>query len=654
MAEADILSPDGNVIGTMTIPEGASQDQIRAMGMRATEEARARLGMQGTAAPAPTDRMPLVTEPLAGEGPAGPQPFWSNGIPRATDLIPNPLDVPGKVARGLGLGPIVDWGNQPQNAIALLMPTSSNPLAAGGIAAATQGVIGAKDILVQRMGQSQAPSTIGRFEDAVKQFSPDDLWNVAARMLVGFGVGAGTAWGVNKLTGRLRANPAAQTVEPSGVRPLPDPTVPTEDQIAAVTARELQMDAKGAAQATVERATGVPVPVFPGPQQNAAVQAIREQVPEPSKETVDTAYRLLRDAYQTRTGSDLVDATDIVESLARARAAIGSRKGTVPTAIDPTDLMVTPQNERPGWLAGVMAPGRTRWWAPIETVQRKLSAINTLKNDAAARAQSGLDVADLSYLAKRAYEGLRGQLSNDADKVTGVAETYLLDQATNAARLKGRLESVAEIIDGHVSPYGVPEGARIAKALLEHKDQWGTRLGDLYDATLTWAQNVAKLQEKEVGAAAVKAITQMAQKDAQAVVQTQAGNTGQALLEAVTPAHGASPTTRGVTEALHGAGIGAAAFAGLGMNPAYGAAAGASGVGIGALYSQRMLDPLFRRGFDALARHPAGSQAFMQTLGRLGLLTYDSVAPLQPEPSGPTPLPLPTPTPAPLGRVGAP
>lgn len=598
------------------------------------------------AASAPTDRMPLVTEPLAGEGPAGPQPFWSNGIPRATDLIPNPLDVPGKMARGLGLGPIVDWGNQPQNAIALLMPTSSNPLAAGGIAAATQGVIGAKDILVQRMGQSQAPSTIGRFEDAVRQFSPDDLWNVGARMLVGFGVGAGTAWGVNKLTGPLRSNAAAQTVEPSGVRPLPDPTVPTEDQIAAVTARELQMDAKGAAQATVERATGVPVPVFPGPQQNAAVQAIREQVPEPSKATVDAAYGLLRDAYQQRTGGALVDVTDIVDSLARTRSAIAKRSGTVPAAIDPTDLMITPQAERPGWLAGVMAPGRTRWLAPLETVQRKLSAINTLKNNAAERATSGLDVADLSYLSQRAYAGLRDQLQGD--------ETYLLDQATNAARMFGRLSSVQEVIDSAVNQDGIPQGAVLARKLLRDPDGWKTRLGDLYDATVTWAQNVAKLQESEVGAAAVKSLTTMAQKDAQAVAQTQAGNTGQALLEAVTPAHGASPTTRGVTEALSGAGIGAAAFAGLGMNPAYGAAAGASGVGIGALYSQRMLDPLFRRGFDALARHPAGSQAFMQTLGRLGLLTYDSVAPLQPEPSGPTPLPLPTPTPAPLGRVGAP
>jgi hypothetical protein len=83
---------------------------------------------------------------------------------------------------------------------------------------------------------------------------------------------------------------------------------------------------------------------------------------------------------------------------------------------------------------------------------------------------------------------------------------------------------------------------------------------------------------------------------------------------------GAHPLVRGAVETVTGAGLGAGVASLLGGSPTQQALVGALGGGLAA----KIADPVFRHAFDAMARHPVGTQLFFREAGRLGLLLAPS------------------------------
>lgn len=527
----------------------------------------------------------------------------------------------------------------------LLLPPGTSAVSSGLIGGGAQMVHAAQQMVSQRMEASQKQGTTAKLLDAISQTQPGDLVTLGEHFVLGAAVSAGTYGIARLLTGPMRG------IEPSRVSEMPppsplksetvNPTVPTADQVAAVTAREAQTADKLAAQSIVGKASGIEAPIYPSPMQDATIKALRQRIPQPSKEATDRAYTTLREVYDKRTGGAPVDVTDIVDALAGMRASINARSGTVPAAIDPTDLMVIPHDPTPPEMIGSGARMARRWMAPLGAVQRKMSAINQLKNNAMERAAGGVDAADLKYLSRKVYEGLAGQLEG--------AEPYLLGVATDTARSQAQLQELQVLIDKVSNANGVPVGVEGARTLLKDPKGWQQALGEFYDPALTWFRQVAKLQEKEVGAKAVEAIAKATQADAMAMAQahqsnldtllgdaqarasTAAGNTAAAISQAARPpAMGAHPAVRATIETAAGAGLGAGIAGLLGQSATTGALIGSLGGGL----ASKLSDPVFRRAFDAMARHPVGTQLFFREAGRLGLLLVPPPAP-QPMPSHP-------------------
>jgi hypothetical protein len=219
--------------------------------------------------PAPADRMPLVTEPLAGEGPR-PRPF---GLPPAADVLPNPLDVPGKVARGLGLGPAVDYLNDPANAIALTFPTGSSLLGAMGLGGAAATVSHAAKLARER---------------GVAALEPETLTTLGLDFLVG-GATAGAARGVtNVLFGR--AHPERRAAEAV----LGDPPPPVVGE-ASEEGRGPFLERVNAAFRTAVR-----------PVDDDAVTAAYEQFRAQAARPIDvTAYNRVLRKYDTQVAPGL-------------------------------------------------------------------------------------------------------------------------------------------------------------------------------------------------------------------------------------------------------------------------------------------------------------------------------------------------------------
>lgn len=602
---------------------------------------------QATPAPVTTTPVAQTAAPIAAapswrqqayDAAARAQPSPSDCSARASDIPRAALDIAETVAP-----------------VGLMLAAPESAVADVGVNAVYGGAVAARRVLERKMAE-RGGSGFSGFLDAATNLDAGDYERMAAGAVIGGAASATGRWLASKLSGpaaELTELPTPPTLPPQPMvkaapvpKPLPAeplPAVPTDEQVAAIAAREAQTGQKATAAATLQRE----IPTETGVAQDAAIAEARAAVPTPNREATRAAYAAV-DAKQPTP----VDFTPVRQQFDEIAKLAKGRTGSTPALLDSSDI---PTSGAPSEI--------------LPRIQEINGAVRKLG------AEAGLRGGELKMLSHNATAALMDQLTPEA--------AGLLDRAVGFARTEGQLTRLQGLINVTQSN-GIPQGIRGVNRLLNNPTRYQRDLGPFYDTALEWFQNIAKLQEKPFGQKIVETVARETQTYQRAIAMhadrvaavTQANAARDAAYAANTaatqqawqqrvqglrsayaqqvatlpryqPPAGASAATRALVQAPIGAAIGGAIGEEYG-HPWLGAAAGATGtgaLGIPHRFVTPMIDPMFTAGFRFLANHPEGTRAWLEMGGRLiAAATARAMAGRAPQPSGPPLQPQPRPT----------
>lgn len=638
MPVADIKGPDGSVVATLNIPDGASPETVQAMGQRAALAARARMAAVEAGHPEPDTYVRQIgaesafqTDAVSPKGARGPAQFMPatarqygvtpggdpsddlrGGAEYSRDMIQQfGGDVrlglaaynagPGNVQKYGGVPPFPETQGYVDKVLTAgaagapaaerapstmpLMPVERRP---DGLPVFPPPIITPDRKLTDQLG-ADSP-------DVQRRFSPEG-WETFSRVAPAFMLPAAQGYAQAAAIGAAY-NAVAEGVEQ--VRAGNDADYGRIGR-AALIGGAVGAAAHGvsnavfgrpvperrAAEGTLGmRSTFSPVPVTEGGKRRFAAvvdEALDDALPPTSKAAVDQAY----DQFTQVIGTRPLDVTQYNKTL----AAYGPR--FLKERMEPPRHLLTPVGRE-------VAPGK--WVASAEELAASERGIAFLKASKTQPLPLGL------------MKSLQGDLSKALKPALTDAERAIYATARDVAQANGqRVRALALLNSKTVKEGGATDIAGLASRLERYPERYTERLGPELFGELTTIANAGRALVTQPGGRELfaKALARVA---------------------------------------LIGAGAATGGYAG----GEYGAPVGAGGAIAGAFLPGKLLTPGILTALEYLARNRATAGAVAEGAGRLAVALQLEQEPNERQ-AAPPPMPvLPTPTPRPLGQVGAP